>query len=243
MTQNGKLPIAETFLSPQGEGLHSGTLMLFVRIAGCSVGKRMTLEESVQFAKLENSPLAIYRETCTIWDGRKMACDTDFRTKEVLTVDEILARVPDGVEHICITGGEPLNYDLTELLMKARQKWLDCHIETSGTVPIEKAYPDFNAIDLLNESLDGWIWVTVSPKFGCLPEMIDLASELKFLVDGDFDPAKIPEAAKHKNLVFLQPINYEYSVHLGNLQRCLSLQKQFPHWRISSQAHKIWNVR
>ena len=243
MSSNGKLPIAETFVSPQGEGQYSGTLMLFVRIAGCSVGKKMTQEEREHFAKIENSPIAVYREKCTLYDGRTFACDTNYQTHEVLTVEQILDRVPPGVEHICITGGEPLNYNLSDLLMQARGKWIDCHIETSGTVPMEKAFPDFTAKDLLNESLDGWIWLTVSPKKDYLDAMIDLASEVKLLIDGDFDPAKVPARIKEKGLVYIQPVNYEQSINTGNTTRCLKLQQQFPHWRLSQQSHKEWHVR
>ena len=246
MSSNGvkKLPIAEMFWSVQGEGQFCGCSMQFIRIAGCSVGKKLTVEDQEHFKKIENlSTLPVYREKCTLWDGRTFLCDTNFQTKEALTADEILEQVPKGVEHICITGGEPLNHDLTELIMKARAKWLDCHIETSGTVPISKAYPNFIAADLINESMDGWIWLTVSPKFGCLDLMIDLASEVKLLVDGDFDATKVPNSIKRKNLVYVQAVNYEHSENIGNVKRCLDLQKQFPHWRISSQAHKQWGVR
>ena len=239
-----KLPIAEIFHSPQGEGQYAGTMMTFIRIAGCSVGKKMTEEERAQFSKIEGVfTLPMYREKCTLWDGRTMACDTNYQTKEALTVEEIMAQVPEGVEHICITGGEPLNHDLSELIMHARGKWLECHIETSGTVPIQKAYPEFIAKDLLNESMDGWIWLTVSPKFGCLDSMLDIASEVKLLVDADFDATKVPASLKHKNLVYIQPVNLEHSINLDNTKKCLELQKKFPHWRISQQAHKEWGVR
>jgi len=246
MSSNGhkKLPIAEIFTSPQGEGQYAGTLMTFIRTAGCSVGKKMTAEERIHFSKLENvSSLPVYREKCTLYDGRTFACDTDFQTKEVLTIDEILVQVPEGVEHICITGGEPLNHNLTELIMKARSKWLECHIETSGTVAISNAYPDFITSDLVNESMDGWIWLTVSPKLGCLDSMIEIASEIKLLIDPAFDEKLVPVRIKHKSLVYIQPINYEHSANVGNVKRCLDLQKQFPHWRISNQMHKELGVR
>lgn len=258
-----KYPIAEMFCSPQGEGLYAGAMMQFVRLAGCSVGKKLRAAEadlwmqrhpSFHDAPLYNDlgrvsgtastdQLQIYTEKCTTYDGREFLCDTDFRTKAVLTAEEIIARIPDGVERICLTGGEPLNHDLTQLLELAWNKMLDVHIETSGTVPIQKAYPSFDVCMLLGESVEGWIWLTVSPKLGVLDEMLGLASEVKFLVNAEFDPEKIPEAAKHKALFYIQPINEEFTVNQDNLRLCLELQKKYPHWRISNQSHKIWNVR
>jgi len=238
-----KLPIAEIFTSPQGEGQYAGTLMTFIRIAGCSVGKPMTAEERVAFSSLENTSLPVYREKCTLWDGRTFACDTNFQTKEVLTTHEILERIPDSVEHVCITGGEPLNHDLSVLLNHLKARWIECHIETSGTVPINKAYSQFKLHDLISEAANGWLWLTISPKLGCLDYMIDIASEIKFLVDNEFDASKVPEIAKRKYLVYLQPVNYEHSINQSNVKRCLDLQQRHPHWRISNQSHKEWGVR
>ena len=258
-----KYPIAETFVSPQGEGLYTGCLMLFVRLGGCSVGKKLSptekdllMEKQPAFysAPLRNdlgqvsgiastNQLQVYTEKCTTWDGREFLCDTDFRTREVLTAEEILARVPDGVKRICLTGGEPLNHDLTAILDDAYARSLDVHIETSGTVPMYRAYPKFTRTDLIGESVHGWIWLTVSPKLGVLDYMLDTASELKFLVDEYFDPDKIPEIARHRELVYIQPINGENTIDPDNMQRCLILQKEHPHWRLSSQSHKAWGVR
>jgi organic radical activating enzyme len=257
MSSEKKYPVSEIFTSPQGEGLYTGAMMTFVRLAGCSVGKKMTEEERDRFrlqgvagTELNMStgldlykPLPVYTEKCTTWDGREFACDTDFRTKEVLTAGEIIKRVPEGVDRICITGGEPLNHDLTDLLGLAYQLMLDVHIETSGTVPIKKGYPKFEWSDLMGESVRGWIWLTVSPKFEVLDAMLECASEIKFLVDENFDPEKIPAACKQRSLIYIQPINFENEVNDENMQRCLALQKKFPHWRLSSQAHKIWSVR
>jgi organic radical activating enzyme len=44
-------------------------------------------------------------------------------------------------------------------------------------------------------------------------------------------------------LVWLQPVNYENDLKKENLDRCLAILKEFPHWRLSMQAHKIWRVR
>lgn len=246
-----KYPIAEYFLSPQGEGLYAGQLQFFVRIAGCSVGKKMTGEQRSLFLSKEKEGsngrvegLAVYREMCTLYDGRTFACDTNFQTSKVLTVDQILDLVPSGVNEICLTGGEPLDHDLSPLLFKvASETPFRVHIETSGTVSItDKAYPEYSYGDSLDRD-GGWLWITVAPKFGALPEMMTIANEIKLLIDENFDLEKVPDEVMEHDLVFLQPVNFEFDVNKKNMDRCLELQKQFPKWRISSQSHKLWNVR
>lgn len=245
-----KYPIAEIFSSPQGEGLYAGQLQTFIRFAGCSVGKKMTQVEREDFTKIDNevtglrAELPVYREKCTTYDDRVFACDTNFQTKEVLTVAQILERVPRGVNDICFTGGEPLDQPLEPFLSYIEDKTgLNVHIETSGTVDIRRrALPSYDGHQSLGHD-GGWIWITVSPKKNVLPEMIELADEIKLLVDENFDIGKLPAEILMHDLVWLQPINAEYQINVANMNRCLELQKQFPAWRISSQSHKLWNVR
>jgi len=224
--------------------------MWFLRLAGCSVGKRMTGEQRAFFLSAERlasngrvEAIATYREVCTLWSGTQFCCDTDFISKEVLTVPEILSKIPSGVRHICLTGGEPLDHELTPLLNSLEDYGHFIHIETSGTVSItERAYPAYLTGDSM-EVNGGWLWITVSPKHGVLPEMLTIANEIKLLVDENFDIATVPKEVLGHDLVFLQPINFELDVNKKNVDLCLALQKEHPNWRISSQAHKLWNVR
>lgn len=247
-----KFPIAERFTSLQGEGLYTGTVMHFIRFAGCSVGSKMTESEKLQWwqkqpafhGKMsEELGLPVYTEKCCTYDGREFLCDTDFRTKEILTTEEILAGVPKGVKHICLTGGEPLIQPLGDLLdFVGKETEYSVHIETSGTISLEKVWPAYSQGDSL--SVDGgWLWVTVSPKRGLLDEMIGVADEIKLLVDDQFDVSKIPEDILDHNLVWLQPVNAEFDVDRTNLEKCIALVKEHPNWRLSTQMHKIWMVR
>jgi len=238
-----KYGIAERFTSLQGEGLYTGTMMHFVRFSGCSVGKSDKPPQHLAIS--EHDPLNIYRETCTTYDGRKFLCDTDFRTKEALSVDEIIAGIPDGVDRVCLTGGEPLDRDLTPLLNDLAMhpsRNLYVHIETSGTKSILKAFPEYSEMDQRHHD-GGWLWITVSPKFGCLPSMIECADEIKILVDKDFDIKKLPTSLMKHPLVWLQPVNEEFDVHDPNVQKCLGLIREYPSFRLSMQMHKIWRVR
>src|SRR6266404_9631270 len=99
-----KYPFAEFFCSPQGEGLHCGQLMNFIRTGGCTVGKPYPKEKYIhgtpgenrtlesEWAKiaqlsLQGGPqlLPIYTEMCTTYDGRTFPCDTDYRIRARLT--------------------------------------------------------------------------------------------------------------------------------------------------------------
>lgn len=238
MTHEREYPISEIFVSPQGEGVWQGTLMAFIRLAGCSVGKGFPRERYLP----GDDQLPIYTEMCTTWDGRTFACDTDYRVKVRRKVSEIISEIPSDVQHVCITGGEPFIHNLVPLCYQLFLQGKKIHIETSGTIPIEKAFP--NGSDHQDEAPshwlleDGLIWITVSPKLGVLPEVLVDADEVKLLVDEKFDERFILPFGE-KTQVFIQPINDEWKIRPDNLKRCMELQKSHPNWRISLQLHKI----
>ncbi len=221
-----KYPIAEIFTSLQGEGLYTGTMMTFIRLAGCSVGKPRKGENSAE-------GLPEYIESCRTWDGRPFLCDTDFRTKEVLGPEQILEHVGQGVERICLTGGEPLNHDLEPLVVQAAEGGLTVHVETSGTVEL----PDW-AFDLIPRP-----WITASPKYGMLPAVLGRADEIKLLVDERFSLERARALVGSHPLIYLQPVNAEHELDRANVDRCLSLLVREPRWRMSTQSHKIWGMR
>lgn len=215
------------------------------------VGRRLHLNPNL--VKKENGKRFVQVTELSVEHGNYLGpaglvnhnCDTDFRTKEALTVEQILERIPEGVNHICLTGGEPLDHPLEALLQELADREYFVHIETSGTVNLtEKAYPSYRWQDSMSrDGGDGWLWITVSPKFRVLPEMLNLADEIKLLVDENFDVQKIPTEVLNHHLLFIQPINGEFEISRENMDRCLELQKKYPDWRISSQSHKLWKVR
>ena len=166
--------------------------------------------------------LSIYQEECSLYDGRTMACDTDYRVKERLTVSEIFERVPVEPRRVCITGGEPCMHDLSPLLTKLYSAGKHIHLETSGTIMFDSAP----------------VFITVSPKKDCLKEMLERADEVKLLVDKGFNPDEFLVLATFKP-VYLQPINGEHEVSSDNLQLCIEWQKKYPQFRVSCQLHKV----
>jgi 7-carboxy-7-deazaguanine synthase len=231
-------PISECFDSIQGEGYWAGQRQFFIRLAGCSVGKPFP-KERYSVSQEGSKALPIYTEKCTTWDGRSFECDTDYRVKQHSSVKELTELVPGDCYNVCLTGGEPFIHNLTPLVYELYvNNGIKVHIETSGTRDIDDAF----------EGVDSYVrndvWVTVSPKFGCLDSMIKRADEIKLLVDIDF-PAKndlLKKLASKKN-VYLQPINHEHSIDSHNIKVCQDFLKQYPDWKLSIQLHKVMGIR
>lgn len=225
-----KYPVSEIFCSPQGEGQYTGAMMTFIRLAGCTVGKPYPKEKYAQYNP-GNGALPIYTEMCTLYDNRTFQCDTDYRVKERLSAKEICQRLAPHVPYTCLTGGEPMMHPILPLVDALHNAGQEVHLETSGTIPLEKVFPTFTT--------HATIWITVSPKFGILPDMARRANEIKLLVDKDFNPDNlIPEIKEHKK-VYLQPINFENEVNAENLKLTMEALKKFPTWRVSLQLHKV----
>ena len=234
-----KLPIAETFHSVKGEGLWTGTPMKFIRLAGCNVGRYVTGKGGVSNF-LEEPPSLPWTgkpaTRCRTYDNRSFWCDTDYRCKERLTPEQLLW---DVYEHrICITGGEPLMHNIDALIELAFKREIKVHIETNGTIP-----------------LPSWAtraWVAVSPKSGALPEVLERASEIKIVVDKDFDYDKLTTTLTcvlNHGLVWLMPIDptlrpetFSYG-KWPNLALCLDLLRDHSNWRLCVQMHKLIGVK
>jgi 7-carboxy-7-deazaguanine synthase len=157
-----KYLIAEKFKSLQGEGVYTGTPMAFIRFVGCSVGKSI----------------------CS-------ACDTDFeqpvtwRGGGEFSAEELF-EWSRPYSHVCLTGGEPFDQDLSPIF-SAFSHWHDpdgtgyhvdppmLHIETSGTKNIVTP----GTFGLLAPS-----WVCISPKPGFIEEGVLRADEVKVIMPG-----------------------------------------------------------
>lgn len=234
-----KYPVAERFVAPQGEGLYSGTVMAFIRFVGCSVGK-----------------------------GICHACDTEFETIRpdlgggMYEVEDLKEWVSDtGVEHVCFTGGEPLDRDLRPLILRLTDGPVLCHVETSGT-----RHPDWldptvqprtrgkHAVGLdAGPGQYSWrwlpLWVTVSPKPGYRAEMVEhVADELKVILGGLGDGKGWPSVADAERwadhtLTYVQPRNSRLDVDPDAMRDAVSVVAAHPRLRLSTQLHKYIRTR
>jgi len=223
-------PVSEIFESIQGEGSHQGIPMSFIRLAGCSVGKRIPEGER----QIKSAVLPEYYERCHIWNGTSFICDTDYRVKERLSVDQILERIPNNRIWISLTGGEPLIHDLLPLINALEKRKHPISLETSGTIE----FPSY----LFNHR----VYIRISPKWNLIKGNLILADELKFLVDDSFSEQVIEYLLKDLPStikVWLQPVNGVLTVSERNISRCIEILKRHPQWGLSCQLHKFLNVR
>ena len=108
MASDARVRVAEIFASVQGEGIWVGIPSTFVRLSGCNL-------------------------RC-IW------CDTPYASWRpegpVLTVAEIVNMVTkEGMNHVVLTGGEPMLFDPIEILAKElKALGHTITIETAGTI-------------------------------------------------------------------------------------------------------------
>ena len=207
--------IAEKFKSLQGEGSYAGTPMAFIRFIGCSVGKR----------------------TCH-------HCDTDFdlampwRGGGEFSAPELLGWAAD-YAHLCLTGGEPFDQNLEELVSFARSCGRHVHIETSGTVPL----PDWLVYHRPH------VWICCSPKPGYLQGVVETADEVKVIVPGLGNGPGWPtledalQWADFGKRVYLQPRNAKFDVDKQNLIYVQDIIHDHPSLRLSVQLHKLLKVQ
>ena len=101
-----RYPLFETFVSLQGEGFHTGTAAVFIRLGGCDNG-------------------------CPWCDTAAAQTTRDCRW---LTAGEIVETAAGaGVPTAIITGGEPLLHDLGPLTRALHEAGMQTFLETSGT--------------------------------------------------------------------------------------------------------------
>jgi len=160
-------------------------------------------------------------------------CDTDFRPREELFADEVLARAdklaPD-CEWVCLTGGEPTIHALGPLCDAFHDAGWKIQVETNGVIP----RPEW-ALD----------HITVSPKELQGAKINDWcyenATEFKYVVgsEADLDYA-LQSAKRHKRAAYLQP----NALIPESFKLCSDAILTHPgDFRLSLQIHKIIGIQ
>ena len=107
------IPINEIFISPQGEGIKTGLMTIFIRVSGCSYAEH---------------PCS-YCDTSYAWYPESGLKSTVERILQ--NIEPILLRT--GVKEICLTGGEPLLYypEIKSLIHYLGKRY-SLSVETNG---------------------------------------------------------------------------------------------------------------
>lgn len=201
LAQGKILPLMELFYTLQGEGYHTGEAAVFIRIGGCDVGCR--------------------------WCDVKESWDPSLHP--LTAVDEILSQVSAYPSpNVVITGGEPLNYNLTLLCKGLKSMGYHTFLETSGS-----------------EKLSGeWDWICLSPKKNAPPvtSVIEKADELKVIIQL---PEDLTDAENYATMVrsscklYLQP---EWSRRKEITPVIVDFIGSHPEWKLSLQMHKYIGI-
>lgn len=225
--------VAEVFATIQGEATFTGAPSVFIRMQGCPVGcpwcdTRATWEvhEEDCLATLPMGPRIqnFNPKASRMTFGRLTAADL-----------AAAARSQGNARHCVITGGEPLEQQLGELVRcLALDGFRTVQIETSGTSALGNL-PDWPA----------GIWVTLSPKIGMpggkvvLPAVVRRANEIKWPVGKQTDLDRMAAFLEEHEIadsvpVWLQPL----SVQAKATALCVEAAQANGSWKVSVQTHK-----
>lgn len=164
-------------------------------------------------------------------------CDTEFVSHRKMTASQILDRVnalwPSGANSgpaVILTGGEPLLQVDREFLEVLANDGVYIALETNGSMTL----PDGDGPRLID-------WVCVSPKVAEHAIRCERADELKYVRNvGQGIPKPAIKAAHHR---WLSPAAKGESIDRAALNHCIELCLANPEWKLTMQAHKLWQVR
>lgn len=208
MLQPPILKVAEIFPSVQGEGLRQGEATLFVRLSGCNLK-------------------CSFCDTKYAWKEGKR-----FPTNQVLEeIKRIKQQFP--AKWVCLTGGEPLVQDITNLVRGLKEENFRIQVETNATLycslPVD--------------------WYSISPKpedYLFQPEYREQAKEVKLIVTRNLDFEVIRRLRKEfpsKTPLLLQPqSNRKWSMELALKMLKQATLANLDNIKLSIQLHKIYNL-
>lgn len=220
------LIVNDVYSSIQGEGCLAGTPMVILRLHGCGVG----------------CPWCDTKETWEI--------DPDYRKSTIFEASgqnayyseqnavDIALYIFDhfpGIEWVLLTGGEPADRPLTELVSRLHGIGKKVAIETSGTA--------------LGHVAAGIDWVCVSPKINqpggrvIIPAAVMEADEIKMVIGKQSDIEKLDmflrlNMLKEGCTICLQPVSQSKRATDLCIQTVMERG-----WRLSLQTHKYISLK
>lgn len=210
--------VNEIFKSIDGEGLRTGELTTFIRLAGCNLR-------------------CSYCDTCY---ALKKSNGTE------MSVDEIVKKAKKyDYRNITLTGGEPLIHrDVDSLISKLCENGFYVNIETNGSVPIDKYISNKNILITMDYKLPSSD-VEKNMNLNNL-EKLRKNDVLKFVIGkDDFDKVKqVIEKYRIKSYIYLSPVFGEIEpFEIVDFMKIMHTQGiDTSKMRVQVQLHKIiWN--
>lgn len=173
------ISVNDIYQTIQGEGRYAGTPMVVLRLHGCTVGcSWCDTKQTWHFANSEPTLEAALGENRKYWTGpeRKIA-------ETVAGVANTRSRP---IEWVMLTGGEPCEQEISNLVLELRNSGFKVNLETSGSASLPTVRPD---------------WICVSPKMAFrkpLQTVLDAADEIKLVI--------CTAAELERNLEWLLPL-------------------------------------
>lgn len=203
--------INSIFNSIQGEGFHSGKKSIFVRFSGCNG------EGNKDF-------------NCYGY------CDTNYGNNEVFDIDQLMREIKTrqaatNINHIVLTGGEPILQIDFDLLCRLTYNDFTIQIETNGTLPLLFLKDIYRKSD---------VWITCSPKLKEIQD-IDLIDEIKLIYNDEEFCKRIIEKYKDKIYFYIQPCEKDGRMNTGKTIKFIMNHKK--DIRFSPQIHKLCNFK
>ena len=208
MSNGALLRVMEQFHSIQGEGVHTGRSAVFLRLAGCTVG-------------------CPWCDTKASWPAQ---------AHPLVPVEHLVDTVRQARPAlVVITGGEPLQQDLTSLCQALAPLAVPRHLETSGVATLSGTFE----------------WITLSPKRHRPPQpaLLERCHELKVVIHEPADLVfAMAMAAACQTLGRSGSPGPQLCVQPGDgsatgARLALHHVKRHPQWRLSLQTHKWLGVR
>jgi 7-carboxy-7-deazaguanine synthase len=206
------LKINEIFWSFQGEGLRVGVPSIFLRLTGCSV----------------QCPF------CDTKDSWEIDAGVSLSIEEILPrIEKHRGKYPQS--QVVITGGEPLEQDLSGITAALKKKNYFLTIETNG-------------VHFQDLPVDWW---TVSPKdvtgYFIHRDLLKKANEIKLVVNKSLTMDVIKRVRSEVPVpvpIFLQPEthdNHRYTHTFSLFRQCQ--EENLENTRAGIQLHKVYKVK
>ena len=211
-------PVAEKFVSINGEGTRAGELAVFIRFRKCNL-------------------------SCSYCDTRW--ANSDCTPAEFLTAEELCGYVAStGVKNVTLTGGEPLlQTNIYKLIKMLITNGCRVEIETNGSIPLkELSSQQYRPVFTMDYKLPS----SCMEDFMCTENFLCLRPEdtVKFVAGSIDDLERAAELIRNYNLTELCHVYFSPVFGSINPEEIVNFMKErrLNNVRLQLQLHKfIWS--